>query len=180
MLRSDGMGRDERPKQVAISIAIFCVVGALFALIALGGRLPGAIGVVFAKITGILSTPFLMEASLCFLGLVIVMLLNYWRHLRNGDELVYLDEIQNPPVSLPDSARWAVYKQKPLDPVEPTPADLLEGAIAIGDHVTASEALESMSDAERARPEIVRLRIALARATGKADLAKRLESELGG
>ena len=174
------MGRDERPRQVAISIAIFSVVGALFVLIALGGRLPGALGVVFAKIAGILSTPFLMEASLCFIGLVIVMLLNYWRHLRNGDELVYLDEIQNAPTDLPDSARWALYNNKPLDPVDPTPADLLEGAIAIGDHTTATDALASMSDAERAQPEILRLRIALARATGKTDLAKRLESELGG
>lgn len=156
MLRFPAMGRDERPKQVAISIAVFCAVGVLFVSIALGGRLPGSLGVVFAKITGILSTPFLMEASLCLLGLVIVMLLNYWRHLRNGDELVYLDEIKN------------------------APADLLEGAIAIGDHSTATEALASMSDEERARPDIVRLRITLARSTGKTDLAERLESELGG
>ncbi len=98
--------------------------------------------------------------------------------MREGDEFVYLDEVKDGPLNLPEQARWAVYRDKPLEPENPPASDLLEGAVAIGDHGAAVEILAAMSEAERHQPEIMRQRIALARATGKEDLAKRLEAEL--
>jgi len=55
---------------------------------------------------------------------------------------------------------------------------MLEGAVAIGDHQSAIEILESMDEAALHRPEVMRQRIALAKATGKDELARRLEAEL--
>ncbi|HEY8990425.1 MAG TPA: hypothetical protein VIM46_00465, partial [Luteolibacter sp.] len=52
-----------------------------------------------------------------------------------------------------------------------------EGALAIGDFEATAEALAAMDEAELARPETRRLRIALARATGRDELARRLEAE---
>ena len=119
-----------------------------------------------------------MEGTLCVLGFIVVMLLNYWRQMREGDECVYLEEVKDSPADIPEQARWAVYRNKPLEPENPAASDLLEGAVAIGDHAAAVEILATMSEAERHQPEVMQQRIALARATGREDLAKRLEAEL--
>ncbi|MCW1923811.1 hypothetical protein OKA05_14685 [Luteolibacter arcticus] len=116
---------------------------------------------------------------LCFiLGFIVVVWLNHWRRKHEGDELVYLEQVKNGPKDLPGHARWAIYRNKPLDAAPPPASDLLEGAVAIGDHESAIEILESMSDEERHRPEVMQQRITLAKATGKEELARRLEAEL--
>jgi hypothetical protein len=53
-----------------------------------------------------------------------------------------------------------------------------EGALAIGDHETAAQVIAAMPETELGRPEVLALRVDLARATGKVELAARLESEL--
>lgn len=172
------MVRDERKQQVMVGFCVVAGVAGLILLIAWARYLPGLGGEFFGRILGIISTPFLMEASFCVLGLVLVMALNIWRQRRDGDELVYLEEVKDAPADLPDQARWAVYQSAPLEAGPPEAAVLLEGALAIGDHAAAVEILESMDDAERRQPEILRHRIALAQATGKDDLARRLAAEL--
>lgn len=172
------MVRDERKQQVFVGFCAVAGVAGLILLIAWARFLPGVGGEFFGRILGIISTPFLMEASFCVLGLVLVMTLNIWRQRRDGDELVYLEEIKDAPAGLPDQAKWAVYRDAPLEASPPEAAVLLEGALEIGDHGLAVEILESMADSERRRPETMRLRIALAKATGKEDLARRLAAEL--
>jgi hypothetical protein len=176
---SAGMARDERKRQVAIGALVIAGVAGLFLLLVMSTGLPGVAGEFFARIVGIVTTPFLLEATMIILGFLIVILLNHWRHQREGaDELVYLDEVKDAPKEVPDQARWAIYRNKPLEAGNPALADLLEGAVAIGDHESAIEILDSMSDAERHRPEVMRQRITLAKATGKDELARRLEAEL--
>lgn len=172
------MVRDERKQQVIVGFCVVAGVAGLILLIAWARFLPGVGGEFFGRILGIISTPFLMEASFCVLGLVLVMALNIWRQRRDGDELVYLEEVRDAPADLPDQARRALYQNAPLEAAPPEAATLLEEALAIGDHTSAVEILESMGDSERRRPGTLRLRIALARATGKLDLARRLEDEL--
>jgi hypothetical protein len=174
------MVRDERKQQVVVGLGVLAAVAGLILLIAYGRFLPGLSGEFFARLLGIITTPFLMETSFFILGLVLVMTLNLWRQRRDGDELVYLEEVKDAPADLPEQARWAVYTRPPLDPVPPAGVDLLEGAVAIGDHAGAITILAEMDDSERARPEVVRQRIELARATGKHELALRLERELAG
>ena len=172
------MVRDERKQQVLAGFCVVAGVAGLILLIAWARYLPGLGGEFFGRILGIISTPFLMEASFCVLGLVLVMALNIWRQRRDGDELVYLEEVKDAPSDLPDHVKWAVYPERPLDNAPPEAIVLLEGAVAIGDHDSAIEILEAMDDSERAKPETLRQRIALAKATGKDELAQRLEAEL--
>ncbi len=174
------MARDERWKQVGAGLAILAGITVLILLLALGRHLPGLAGEFFARVLGLVSTPFILETSLCILGFVVVMTINYWRQWKDGDELVHLEEVQNPPQDLPGQARWAVYREAPLEPGTVSPADLLEGALAIGDHEGALEILSSMSDEERADPAVLKLRIALAEATGKTELAGHLRKLPGG
>jgi hypothetical protein len=89
---------------------------------------------------------------------MIVMLINYWRQRRDGDELVYLDQAEGPGVEdLPDSARWAIYKDQPLDPEFPALLSQAEGALAIGDHESSVEALAAMDESERECPAVLEL-----------------------
>lgn len=173
------MARDERWKQVGAGLGVLAGVTCLGLLLVFGRHLPGLAGEFFARVVGMVTTPFILETTLCILGFVVVMTLNHWRQWREGDELVYLDEVKNPPETMPDQAKWAVYKDKPLEPGLIAAADLLEGAIAIGDHEAAIELLTGMSDAERSSPEVLKLRITLAEASGKTELAEHLRTQLG-
>lgn len=102
------MANDERKKQVVSGIAIIAGVAGLILLIAYGRNLPGVGGEFFGRILGIISTPFLMEASFLILGFVLVMSLNLWRQRREGDELVYLDETgRSPEANAREEARTA-------------------------------------------------------------------------
>lgn len=178
MLPSRRMARDERKRQAATGMAMIAGTGFLFLLLVTATGLPGLAGEFFVRITWLVTTPFLMEVSLAIFGLLLVIAINHWRQRREGDEFVYLDEIKEAPGGVPDQARWAVYKSQPLEASDPAPADLLEGAVGIGDHAAAIEILAAMSHEERHRPEVMRQRITLAKATGKDELARRLETEL--
>lgn len=172
------MAADERPRQVIAGVAVIAGFSGLLVLIAAGRFLPGLGGEFFGRILGIISTPFLMEVTLAVMGLVLVLTINHWRQQREGDELVYLEEVKDAPDALPEQARWAVYREAPLPAERPAGRDLLEGALAIGDHPAALEILAAMDERERQEPAVVRQRIALALATGKVELAQRLEAEL--
>jgi hypothetical protein len=91
------MAADERPKQVLAGVAVIAGFSGLLILVAAGRFLPGLGGEFFARILGIVSTPFLMEIILGVSGLVLVMTLNHWRQRREGDELVHLDELSATP-----------------------------------------------------------------------------------
>ncbi|MEP4079250.1 hypothetical protein [Haloferula sp.] len=170
---------DPRVKQVLVGIAAIFAICVLIGLIYYAGTLPGFIGECFAMITGIITTPFLMEGSFIIIGLLTVMFINNWRLRREGDELVYLEEAEGPgSESLPDSAKWAIYKDQPLDPECPDLLAQVEGALEIGDHETAIEALASMKDSDRDSPAALKLRIKLARDTGKSDLLEQLKAKL--
>jgi hypothetical protein len=170
---------DPRVKQLLVGIGAIFLVCAIIGLIWYGGTLPGFVGEWFAMILGIITTPFLMEGSFIVLGLLIVMLINHWRLRREVDELVYLERAEGPgSEAIPESARWAIYKEHPLDPVSPGFIDQAEGALEIGDHDGVVEALTAMTEAERESPLVLGLRIRLADATGKDDLAARLRAQL--
>jgi hypothetical protein len=62
--------------------------------------------------------------------------------------------------------------------VEPTLLERAEGALAIGDFDTAAACIGEMSGEDLKSEEICKLRIHLARATGKLDLAAKLQAEL--
>ncbi len=175
------MNEDPRAKQIAVGAAIILVLALTVCGCLLGwGYLPGLLGEWVGTMVGVLTTPFFMEASFICIGLTVVVALNSWRQSRDGDELVYLEQLDGPdvPTDLPEHATWAVYREKPLPGETPTLLTQVEGALAIGDFQAAADSIGEMSEAELKRPETLVLRLELAKATGKSDLAERLENEL--
>ena len=172
---------DERVKQVAIGGVILTVLTVLVTGALLGWRLlPGLVGEWVGTMIGILTTPFFMEASFAILGLVTVISLNIWCRRKDGDEFVYLEQVAGPasPQDLPDHAKWALYRQKPLDPESPSLLAQAEGALAIGDYSAAAEWIGAMDRDELTQPETLRLRLELAKLTGRPDLAEQLENQI--
>jgi hypothetical protein len=105
------------------------------------------------------------------------MMLNHWRQKREGDELVYLEQVDQPG-KLPDHAKWAVFREPPLTGEEPSLLVQADGALAISDWQTAADCLAAMPEEQLKMPEALSLRLQLARATGKLDLAEKLEIQL--
>ena len=105
-------------------------------------------------------------ATEAIMSVLIVLGINHWRQKREGDEFVYLEQVEGPDAAeLPEHAKFAVFPETPLAPETPGLLTQAEGALAIGDYDAAAEALGAMDEAELARPETRRVRIALAKAT---------------
>ena len=173
--------RDDRVKQVVIGAGILITLSVVVPGTLIGWHyLPGVLGEWIGMMVGLMTTPFIMESSFIILGLVIVIGLNYLRITKEGDEFVYLEQVAGPdlPKDLPDQAKWAVYLEKPLTAETPSPLAMADGALAIGDYPTATEWLGTMNQDELKRPATLRLRLELARATGKNELVARLEKDL--
>ena len=89
--------RDPRVKQVAAAAAILSLLTAVVCGVLLGWRLvPGVLGEWMGTIVGVMSTPFLLEASFVFMGFTIIFWLNHRRQKRRGQELVFLDDTGKP------------------------------------------------------------------------------------
>jgi len=175
--------RDPRVRQLVIGISILVALFLLIPTLLIGWRqVPGVAGEWLGLIVGLMSTPFLLEASFLIIGLVIVVTVNQLRQRKEGDEFVILEQIDGPdvPADLPDQAKWAVYRDMPLAGVEPTLAERAEGALAIGDFDAAAACIGEMAEEDLRREEIFKLRISLANATGKLELAAKLEAEMRG
>ena len=173
--------KDERNRQIFTGAGILFLITVLVCGALLGWMyLPGLLGEWVGMVIGIMTTPFFLEASFLLLGLLIVISLNIWRRRKNGDECVYLEQVIGPdvPDDLPDQARWAIYREHPLDPAEPTPLELAEGALAAGDHDAAAQWISTLDAGMLHQPEVLRLRLELARASGHHELATRLEREI--
>jgi len=172
---------DERVKQVAVGAGILVAIGVIVPTTLLGWRyLPGLFGETVGTIIGMMTTPFVMETSFIILGIIIVITLNNWRRFKEGDDFVYLEQIDGPdaPKDLPDQAKWAVYREKPLDAEALTLLEQAEGAFAIGDFATTAECIGAMDHAELKKQDTLSLRLDLARATGHTDLIELLENEI--
>jgi hypothetical protein len=128
------MEADERPKQVLAGTAVIGGVSALLLLLAVGRFLPGLGGEFFARILGIITTPFLMEITLFVLGIVLVMTLNHWRQRRDGDELVYLEELQSASDEPADDGRRALRAEATAAPQSAPAANPPGDAAAPGTH----------------------------------------------
>ena len=173
--------QDERVKQVAIGAGILVLLTVVVTgLLISWHMIPGLLGEWIGTMMGAITTPFIMESFFAILGLVIVITLNVWRRRKDGDDFVYLEQVTGPevPGNLPDHAKWAVYHKKPLEGEGPTLLAQAEGALAIGDYLTSTERIGAMDYETLKQPETLRLRLELAKATGRTDLVKLLEVEI--
>ena len=172
---------DERPKQIAIGVSIIVVLTLLVTGVLAGWRLlPGLWSEWIGTMVGVMTTPFCMEASFFTIGLLIVIFLNSWRQHKDGEELVYLEQVTSPdvPMDMPDQAKWAIYREELLEGEQHTPLAQAKGAMSIGDYEAALTLLGEMSREELHQPRALLVRRDLALATGKTELAEQLEQEL--
>jgi len=174
--------QEHRGRQIAVGVGILLTVTALVCGTLIGWRyLPGLMGEWIGTMVGVATTPFFLEGSFVVLGVTIVVAINHWRLKRDGDELVYLEQVDETDLSgnLPDQAKWAVYKEAPLAGEVPSLLVAAQGALAIGDIESAAESIAAMSTEQLKSLEVIELRIALAKASGNEELAARLEHEAG-
>jgi hypothetical protein len=179
--KSDTDVDDPRRRQLAIGVPILLVLVVVvpaFLLVARG--IPGVFGEFLALVAGIISTPFLLEIFFLIVGIIIVVGLNHLRQRREGDEFVYLEQVDDPnaPADLPEKSSFAIYREKPLEVAPPGPAEAIEGALEIGDHDEAGRMLAELDEAELRQPAILELRLRLARETGHAEMVGRMEALL--
>jgi len=170
---------DSRARQIILGSLVIAAVGLFLILCWWGRHLPGMVGEWFSLIVGISTSPFLMPVCFVLLGFFVVNTLNAWRRHREGDEYVYLESVDGPEAdTLPEQARHAIYEQAPLPAGDPDVITQLEGAIAIHDHESAVQLLAAMQEDLRDSPQVLEMRIQLAVASGKPELAERLRQHL--
>ncbi|MBK1826197.1 hypothetical protein [Haloferula rosea] len=170
---------ESRGRQIVLGSLVIAAVGLFLILCWFGRHIPGMVGEWFGMIVGVATSPFLMPVCFVLLGFFVVNTLNAWRRHREGEECVYLESVDGPErETLPEQARDAIYTSPPLPAEVPDELTQLEGALAIGDHDAAVDLLASMTNDLRESPQVIQLRIELAQATGKTDLANRLRERL--
>lgn len=95
---------DNQVKQIAAGAAILALLTALVCGTLAGWRyVPGLLGEWLGMMVGVMTTPFLLEASFVILGLTLVLALNYWHQRRTGDEWVDLEMPRFLPCASPAS-----------------------------------------------------------------------------
>jgi len=174
------VAKDERVKQVAVGAGILMTIAILVPSALLGWRLvPGLWGEWLGTVIGLLTTPFVMETSFVIFGIILVITINHWRRVEQGDDFVFLEQVneREVPRDLPDHARWALYREKPQDPIALSLLEKAEGALAIGDYAMATQWISDMESPELEQCETLGLRIWLAEATGKTELLAELKAE---
>jgi len=80
-------------KTRAILKGMIPILGVALVLIAMSllANAPGLTGEIFAKLLGFMFTPFFLEASFAFLGIVALFWVNHVRLKADGDDYVTLE-----------------------------------------------------------------------------------------
>lgn len=86
-------GGENQKKQIVVGAAILLLLAFLAAGVVIGAHsIPGVVGEWISMMVGLMTTPVFLEISAFLVGLMVVLAINHWRQIRNGDELVYLEE----------------------------------------------------------------------------------------
>ena len=167
-------------RALAIGFGLILAAGAIVALIWAGTYLPGLAGEFFSMIAGIMWTPILLDITLFCLGIGLILWLNARARARDGDEYVYLEQVEGPdvPGEMPAEARSAVFPEKPEPQgIEPSLA-AIEDALELGDHKEASALLFALPEEELDGANVIALRVRLARGQGHDLKAQELLEQL--
>ncbi len=167
-------------KSLAVGFGLILGAAILVALIWLGTYLPGFAGEVFRMIAGMMWTPLLLDFSIFLFGIVLILWLNWFIRAREGDEYVYLEQVEGPevPADLPAEARTAVFTEEPESQGLAPALAAIEGALELDDPAVAAELLYELPPDALGSPEVLSLRIRLARKNGDLPKARQLVEEL--
>lgn len=117
--------------------------------------LPGFAGEICGKIQGFCITPFFMEFLLIVFGLFMVLVINHFRQKWEGDELVYLEVVDDPTVQLPAHSKSVILPQREDtgDPVEVIVASI-EGALALNEVAEARDLFSQIPENKYSHPAV--------------------------
>ncbi len=170
----------EQGKALLIGFGMILVAACLIALIWMGTYLPGFLGEAFSVFAGLMWTPIVLDITIFLFGFILILWLNIFIRARDGDEFVYLEQVDGPdvPDDLPTEARSAVFKDRP-DPqgLEPSLA-AIEGALQLDDPAAAIDLLLALPPGQVDEPEVLALRIRLSRKQGHHEKAAELLDSL--
>lgn len=167
-------------KSLAVGLALILAAALFIILIWTGTFLPGLAGETFAKMAGIMWTPVLLDITLFLFGLSLVLWLNKYRLEKEGDEYVYLEQVEGPeiPSDLPQETRSVIYKAAPEQLGDDPTLAAIEGALAMDDQEDAINLLLRLSPEALASPPALAARITLAERQGKNEEKQKLLAEL--
>ena len=168
----------EQKRALLIGLGLILVVALFLLLVWLGMFLPGFAGEVFRKLAGLLWTPLILDSSLFILGVILVVSMNWYIRRKSGDECVYLEQVENPPYGLPERARSAIFDEEPESQGIAPNLAAIEGALALDDLSEATSLLFELPPDRLEDPEVLALRIALARRKGHENRARDLWRQL--
>ncbi|MDA0766863.1 MAG: hypothetical protein O3A87_09725 [Verrucomicrobia bacterium] len=173
------LNADQR-KSLRIGLGLILLAALFVILIWCGTYLPGFVGEVFNMVAGIMWSPFLLDVTLFFLGLVLILWFNNIRRLRDGDEFVYLEQVDDPAASrkLPAEARSAIYRHKPDAPDPDLSLAAIEGALDLPDPEEAALLLFKLPESQLDDPQVLALRLRLAELNGDQAAAAILRKKL--
>ncbi|MDE0827051.1 MAG: hypothetical protein OSA48_09630 [Akkermansiaceae bacterium] len=165
-------------KSLRVGLGLILAAALLIIGIWCGTYIPGFVGEIFSMIAGIMWSPVLLDISLFFIGLILVLWLNGVRRKRDGDEFVYLEQVDDPTAALPTEARSAIFLERP-DPADPTlPLAAIEGALDLNDTAEATQLLFALPEDQLDQPKVLSLRLRLAELTGDTQSATSLRAKL--
>ncbi|HCQ39528.1 MAG TPA: hypothetical protein DIV39_10270 [Verrucomicrobiales bacterium] len=168
----------EQKRALLIGGGVILVAAGLLLLIWLGMFLPGFAGEVFRKLAGFLWTPLILDFSLFILGVILVLSLNWYIRVRKGDECVYLEQVEDPPDGLPERARSAIFSEEPEPQGLAPKLAAIEGALTLNDLSEATSLLFELPESHLEDPDVLALRITLARRKEHTDRAELLLQKL--
>ena len=167
-------------KSLLVGFGLILAAAALVALIWLGTYLPGFLGEAFSMFAGLMWTPIVLDITIFLFGVILILWLNMVIRAREGDEYVYLEQAEGPdvPADLPAAARTAIFRDKPEDQGLTPALGAIEGALDLGDLGEAAGLLFDLPPEHLDEPEVLALRIRLARRQGHGGKADELLAEL--
>lgn len=128
----------------AICIFAFILFHGLLTL----GRLygPPQVERLCGMVQGIATTPFFMESGFVIFGFLCVLIINHYRRKQDGDELVYLEVVDDPTADLsPDSKAVIFSEHHEKEDRFKIALAAIEGAIDTKDLTQAKELIAELS-----------------------------------
>lgn len=167
-------------KPLVIGLGFIVAAALVIVTVWAGSYLPGFAGEIFSMLAGIMWTPVLLDTALFVLGFALILGLNLYRRKREGDEYVYLEQVEGPdiPADMPVESRSAVFAEAPEPVADRAAIAAIEGALELGDLESATESLLRLPEDDLDEPEILALRIRLARKGRREDDQQKLLARL--
>jgi len=137
------------------AICIFSFIG-VHALLTVG-RMYGSDPIVrlCGMLQGMGTTPFFMETGVVIFGFLCVLTINHFRQKWDGDELVYLEVVEDPTDDLPSDSKAVIFDEmhEKEDQLKISIA-AIEGAIASNDIDQAKQLIAELSSEELQSSEV--------------------------